>query len=179
MDRRQRTEQVRRLLDEAGRPTDGADASEDWVIPLATRVRRRLDALLGTALSDARLVALLVQAGDERQLIAPERPWSTVVADLLVERFVAEPGETLALYYVPGCPQCRRVLADVDRLEVQIELRNIWESHRYRHELLHARGSTNVPVLQCSSPAGERWVADARAIVADLERRAAEAVAPA
>ena len=47
------------------------------------------------------------------------------------------------------------VRANIERLGLDIELRDIFENAQYRDELIEARGRATVPVLRITSPNGE------------------------
>ena len=65
---------------------------------------------------------------------------------------------------------CSRVLRAVDRLSLEIEVRNIWEDPRYERELMDATGRRVVPVLAIGEGEGERtWMAESRDIIRFLE----------
>ena len=81
----------------------------------------------------------------------------------------------LILYHFSGCPFCSMVRASIERLGVEVELRDIFEDEQYRHELVEARGRATVPVLRFNSPDGdERWMPESRDIVRYLERMVIE-----
>ena len=52
----------------------------------------------------------------------------------------------LTLYYKPTCPFCRRVLAVVDRIQVQVELKDVTDS-AVEAELVALGGKDSVPYL--------------------------------
>jgi len=52
----------------------------------------------------------------------------------------------VALYYKPTCPFCRRVLAVVDRLNIEVELKDITEA-AIEAELIGLGGKKQVPYL--------------------------------
>lgn len=84
----------------------------------------------------------------------------------------SKPGERdrLALYWFPGCPYCDSVLEVIDRLRLDVELRDIHADPRHRAELLEARRDDMVPVLRLSTPGGEvRFLPESRDIVRYLE----------
>lgn len=54
----------------------------------------------------------------------------------------------LALFRIPGCPYCIRVENTLERLGVQVELRDITRSPEHLRELLDARGRRTTPVLR-------------------------------
>jgi glutaredoxin 2 len=79
--------------------------------------------------------------------------------------------DQLILYHFNGCPYCVMVLANIERLGVDVELREIFEDSRYRDELIEACGRATVPVLRIKSPDGsERWMPESRDIVRYLEK---------
>jgi len=53
----------------------------------------------------------------------------------------------LILYYKPTCPFCRRVLAVVDRLEIEVELKDISADEAIAAELVEKGGKRQVPYL--------------------------------
>ena len=66
------------------------------------------------------------------------------------------------------------VRANIERLGLNVELRDIFEDASYRDELIEARGRATVPVLRITSPNGEeRWVPESRDIVSYLEKTVA------
>ena len=80
--------------------------------------------------------------------------------------------ETLALYYFPGCPFCTMVTSVIQRLGVDIELRNINQVAEYREELLNARGRGTVPVLKIISAYNEQqWMPESSDIVNYLQQK--------
>ena len=83
--------------------------------------------------------------------------------------------DKLILYHYNGCPFCSMVRANIDRLGVDVELRDIFENEQYRDELIEARGRATVPVLRINSPDGDaRWLPESRDIVRYLERTVSE-----
>ncbi len=54
---------------------------------------------------------------------------------------------TLVLYQYASCPYCRRVLRALDRLGLEVELRDTLADPTVRKELLDATGRTTVPCL--------------------------------
>lgn len=53
----------------------------------------------------------------------------------------------LMLYYFPSCPYCRVVTDCLDRLELEIPMRDIQIETGAREELLEIGGKTQVPCL--------------------------------
>jgi glutathione S-transferase len=74
----------------------------------------------------------------------------------------------LALYYKPACPFCRRVLAVIDRLELDVELRDIEADDAYAQELIARGGKRQVPYLVDETQGVEMYESDD--IVAHLQK---------
>ena len=82
----------------------------------------------------------------------------------------------LVLYHFDSCPYCRRVRDAMQRLKLDIPMRDIRETAAYRDELVAATGRGTVPVLRIESPDGQvQWMPESLDIVAYLEERAAAA----
>ncbi len=80
------------------------------------------------------------------------------------------PGEKLALYHYVGCPFCTIARGPIERLGIEVELRDISKDPNHRSELISATGRTTVPVLRITAPNGEeRWLPESRDIVRYLE----------
>lgn len=82
-------------------------------------------------------------------------------------------GERLALYHYDGCPFCTTVRREIDRLGVDVELRDVFEPE-HRAALREARGRTTVPVLRVESRDEDRWMPESRDIVRWLRERFAD-----
>jgi len=151
--------------------TDGADP--DWPIWYAEYLKAPLEEVLQVAFTRSQLVYCLMNADFEHAARAAESDWSGFYADHFIERFArsaAPAADKLALYYSRSCPFCQFVLKAIDRLGLEIELREIFDEPRYRDELVAARQRATVPVLRISSPEGEeRWMPESRDIVHYLE----------
>lgn len=74
----------------------------------------------------------------------------------------------LALYYKPTCPFCRRVLAVIDRLELEVDLRDIDDSSEHEHDLIARAGKRQVPYLVDETQGVEMFESDD--IVAHLQK---------
>jgi glutaredoxin len=81
----------------------------------------------------------------------------------------------LALYYKPSCPFCRRVLAVIDRLELEVDLRDISTSSEYDHDLIARGGKRQVPYLVDEAQGVEMYESDD--IVAHLQKHYSSAPA--
>jgi glutaredoxin len=80
--------------------------------------------------------------------------------------------EKLILYHFVGCPFCSIARSPIDRLGIDVELRDIFENPRDRDDLIKARGRATVPVLRITSPGGEeRWMPESGDIVEYLKAR--------
>lgn len=157
---------------EAFAATDGDDP--DWSIWYADYLQDPFAERLDMHFYKSQLIYCLMNANFEHQARAPESDWSEYYADQLLER--CAPSETpaedkLALYHFSGCPFCSMVRANIERLGINVELRDIFASAEYRDELIEARGRATVPVLRITSPNGEeRWMPESRDIVSYLEK---------
>ncbi len=83
---------------------------------------------LETPFTRSRLVYCLMSAEFEREARAPEADWPRYYAEHFAERFAATHTPTndkLALYHTPGCPFCAFVRASIDRLGIDVELRDV------------------------------------------------------
>lgn len=67
-------------------------------------------------------------------------------------------------------PYCSMVRSAIDRLGIDVELRDIFQDVQHRDDLVEVRGRATVPVLRVTSPDGEsRWVPESRDIVSYLQ----------
>ena len=74
--------------------------------------------------------------------------------------------DKLALYMTAGCGFCWSVMAVIDRLGLDVEMRDVTWDRALRDELMRARGRLTVPVLRIQSPDGtELWMPESRDIV--------------
>ena len=152
--------------------TEGVDP--EWPIWYADRLREPLGKALKTDFDKSRLIYCLMDADYERSARDPDAEWTGYYAEHFIERFApaATPKEdVLVLYHFEGCPFCAIVRAAIDRLGVDVELRDIYHDTGDRDELVAARGRATVPVLRITSPDGEeRWMPESRDIVRYLNR---------
>jgi glutaredoxin len=156
---------------EAFAATDGEDP--DWAIWYADYLHDRLAPFLATLITRSRIVFCLVAIADEHETADPEAPWTEFYAARILECLgpAERPGEDrLALYHFEGCPYCSRVRRVIDRLGIDVELRDIFENRTYLKELNEARGRRTVPVLRIIGADGqERWMPESADIVRYLE----------
>lgn len=152
--------------------TDGADP--DWPIWYAEYSQDTFAEQFGMTFTKSRLIYCLMNADFEHAARAPDTDWPEFYANEIVERYA--PSETpaadkLALYHFRGCPYCSMVTSAIDRLGIDVELRDIFQDARYRDELVSVRGRATVPVLRITSPDGEdRWMPESRDIVSYLQK---------
>lgn len=82
--------------------------------------------------------------------------------------------DDLALFYYDGCPACGRVRRALERLGVEVEMRNVLRDPRSMQELVEARGRRTVPVMRIGRDSEYEWMPESHDIVAYLERRFGE-----
>jgi len=166
------------LLQEAGHAhhaafgdIDGADP--DWPIWYADYLKEPFAQRFDMKFHRSQLIYCLMDADYERQVRSPDSNWPEFYADELIERYAPSESpeeDKLALYHFNGCPFCSMVRSDIDRLGINVELRDIFENPQYRDDLIKARERATVPVLRITSPDGEeRWMPESRDIVHYLE----------
>lgn len=154
---------------QAFRSTDGVDP--DWPIWYALHLNETLAAVLGRDFTRTEIICLLTRLAEEQELADDGRPWPAFYADHIVQRYVAEEQEGLALYYIPSCPFCAQVIDVVEDLGLEITLRDIWRDEQARCDLLDARSRATVPVLRCTAGEVDRWMPESSDIIAFLRRR--------
>ena len=166
------------VFGEAGRAHHAAFAATDgedpeWPIWYAESLQAPIADALQRSFTKSQLIYCLMDADFEHSARAPESDWPEFYSDHFVECFARSTTpvrDKLALYYSIRCPFCAIVTSAIDRLGLDIELREIFDDPRDREELVEARGRATVPVLRITSPDGEeRWMPESRAIVRYLE----------
>ncbi len=167
------------LLQEAGHAhhaaflaTDGADP--DWPIWYADYLKEPFAQRFDMNFHRSQLVYCLMNANFEYEARSPDSDWSMFYADELIERYAPSESpeqDKLALYHFSGCPFCSMVRSAIDRLGINVELRDIFQDSQHRNDLIEARGRATVPVLLITSPDGEeRWMPESRDIVHYLDK---------
>lgn len=73
--------------------------------------------------------------------------------------------ENLSLFYFPSCPFCRKVLREMERLQLVIECRNIQQAPAAREALLVGGGRTTVPCLRIRKGGHIHWLYESSDIV--------------
>ena len=151
---------------EAYEATGGADP--EWPIWYADFLQRDLASALGRELSKSQLIYCLMSADFDYQARSPNADWPEFYANELVARYSpagSAHSDRLALYYMEGCPFCNRVRATIERLGIEVELRNVVEDPVHREDLMKVRGRATVPVLRISNPEGnDRWMPESQDI---------------
>lgn len=85
---------------------------------------------------------------------------------------VDEQTRKLALYHFPACPFCIKVRRAMQRLSLDIELRNAQRPGEHRETLQREGGRVKVPCLRIEENDGSvRWLYESDDIVAYLNRR--------
>jgi glutaredoxin len=151
--------------------TDGADP--DWPIWYAEHSKDTFAEQFGMRFTKSQLIYCLMNADFEHTARAPDSEWPEFYANEIMERFApseAPAEDKLALYHFNGCPYCSMVRSAIDRLGIDVELRDVFQDVQHRDDLVEIRGRATVPVLKITSPDGEsRWVPESRDIVSYLQ----------
>ena len=157
---------------EAFQSTNGEDA--EWPIWYAEYLVKPISGLFDIQFTLSQLVYCLMDAEFERLARAPDDDWPRYYAEHFVERFAGTdtPSEDkLALYHLPTCPFCVLVRNAIQRLDVDVELRDIYSEAQHHQDLVNARQRATVPVLRIDSPDGKtRWMPESRDIIQYLEK---------
>jgi glutaredoxin len=152
--------------------SDGADP--DWPIWYAEYSKDTFADQFGMSFTKSELIYCLMNASFEHDARAPESEWPKFYANELVERYApseAPAEDKLVLYHFNGCPYCSMVRSEIDRLGIDVELRDIFQDAQHRDDLVDARGRATVPVLRITSSDGEdRWMPESRDIVSYLQK---------
>jgi len=76
----------------------------------------------------------------------------------------------LSLYQYSSCPYCARVLGALDRLDLDVELRDVLENREHLRELVQATRRTTVPCLRIEHSDGRvEWLHESLDIIRYLE----------
>ena len=149
------------------------DEDPDWPIWYADHLLAPMQKLLDVEFHKSQLIYCLMTADFDYEARQPDCDWSEFYASEFIEHFAASEtaGEDrLALYYMASCIFCHRVMAVIDRLDLDIEMRDVLADRSRRAELLEARGRQTVPVLWIESPDGDvRWIPESQDIIHYLE----------
>lgn len=83
---------------------------------------------------------------------------------------------SLVLYGYPECPYCRRVLAAIESLGLDVPLRNTMRDDEANTAVYEATGRETVPVLRIEHRDGSvRWMPESLDIVRYLNERSGSA----
>ncbi|HEX5364915.1 MAG TPA: glutathione S-transferase N-terminal domain-containing protein [Gallionella sp.] len=78
----------------------------------------------------------------------------------------------MALYHYPTCPFCIKVLHEMGRLSLPIELRDAQHDATHRETLLQSGGKVQVPCLRISDVEGQvQWLYESNDIIRYLQQR--------
>jgi len=151
--------------------TEGADP--DWPIWYADHLQAPLRQLADMEFYKSQLIYCLMNADFEHMARAPDIDWAEFYAHEFIEHFAASEScseDKLALYFMASCPFCQRVMRVIERLGLEIEIRDVLADRTRLDELIQARGRPTVPVLWIQSPDGEiRWMPESQDIIHYLE----------
>jgi glutaredoxin len=77
----------------------------------------------------------------------------------------------LSLYEYSSCPFCGPVFRAIDKLGLDVELRDVLADPEHRRELVEATGRQTVPCLRIESEddGSVEWMHESRAIIAYLQ----------
>ena len=157
---------------EAFAATDGNDP--EWPIWYAEYLQEAISEILQNRFLKSNLIYCMMNADFEYTARETDDPWQKFYSDHFIEHFAPADTPTedsLALYYSPTCPFCQRVMQTTNQLGIDVEIRNIDEKTDYRDELLAVRDRATVPVMQITSPNGDkRWMPESRDIINYLEK---------
>lgn len=86
-----------------------------------------------------------------------------------------ESAPSLAVYISRFCGYCYRVLSAVQRLDAEVEVRDVTLHPELRQDIIAATGRRTVPVLKIEHGDGrEEWMFESREIVRYLEQHFGE-----
>lgn len=75
----------------------------------------------------------------------------------------------LALYYIPTCPFCIKVINHIETNNLVVELRNKESHPEHGAELIKATGKGMVPCLRITSESEDTWMHESSDIVSYLQ----------
>ena len=101
------------------------------------------------------------------RLTRPKGVVRTAAAQQAVDARTAQ----LALYHFPTCPFCLKARRAMQRMSLNIELRNAQHDPMHRQDLLTGGGKIQTPCLRITDAQGQNvWLYESREIIAYLER---------
>jgi glutaredoxin len=150
-----------------------ADKDPEWPMWFADRLQQALEQALDTEFSRSQLIYSLMNADFEHTARAADTDWADFLAAEFIEHYAPSATaskDTLALYTMGSCPFCWNVIRAIQRLGLEVEMRDVLAHPSARHELVEARGRSTVPVLRIQSPDGTvRWMPESQDIIHYLE----------
>jgi len=145
----------------------------EWPLWYADYLLIPLQQALETEFHKSQLIYALMNADFEHTARATDTDWAEFFAAEFIEHFAPSDTATadkLALYTTGSCPFCWRVTRAIDRLGLEVEMRDVFAQPARRDELLEARGRASVPVLWIQAPDGTvRWMPESEDIIHYLE----------
>lgn len=98
------------------------------------------------------------------------RPKGVMRTDLAQQAVDARTAQ-MALYHFPTCPFCLKARRTIQRLSLNIELRNAQHDPAHRQALLTGGGKIQTPCLRITDTQGQCvWLYESHDIIAYLER---------
>ena len=98
------------------------------------------------------------------------RPKGVVRTDAAQQAVDARTAQ-LAFYHFPTCPFCLKARRAMQRMSLNIELRNAQHDPVHRQDVLAGGGKIQTPCLRITDAQGQsRWLYESRDIIAYLER---------
>ena len=79
---------------------------------------------------------------------------------------------SFALYYYDQCPFCQMVLREMNKLPLDIELKNTLTDPKNRQDLIQGGGRATVPCLKITQGDQVQWMYESRDIVQYLKGQA-------
>ncbi|PKG82351.1 glutaredoxin [Colwellia sp. 75C3] len=80
--------------------------------------------------------------------------------------------KNLALYHYDSCPFCAKTRRAIDKLGLEIELKNIQTNHQHRIDLQHGGHKTQVPCLRIEQAKGDtQWLYESDDIINFLAKQ--------
>jgi glutathione S-transferase len=77
-----------------------------------------------------------------------------------------------ALYYIPTCPFCQKVMQAMQGMNItDIEMRDKDAEPKYAEELIAATGSAMVPCLRIDNGSDVQWMHESDDIIRYLQQR--------
>ncbi|MGU9957870.1 MAG: glutaredoxin family protein [Arenicellales bacterium WSBS_2016_MAG_OTU3] len=72
---------------------------------------------------------------------------------------------THSLYHTPLCGYCMLVKRTITKLDIDVEMRNLWDAPEHAQDLREATGRNTVPVLRIDGEEGSQWMSESADII--------------